>query len=57
VFATALPDANYSISISGVDGRTWTYSNKTATGFTINTNSSVALTGEVSWIIITTGEA
>jgi hypothetical protein len=40
---------NYTIQICGVDSRQWSYSLKTATGFRIHTNSSTALTGEVSW--------
>ena len=40
---------DYTIQICGVDSRQWSYSLKTATGFRIHTNSSTALTGEVSW--------
>lgn len=56
VFSTAMPNTNYSISIVGVDGRTWRYSNKTVNGFTIATGSNTALTGEVSWTAISNGE-
>lgn len=55
-FSTAMPDTNYSISITGVDGRTWRYSNKTVNGFTINSGANAALTGEVSWTAISNGE-
>ena len=56
VFLNAYVDASYSIDISGVDSRSWSYSNKTATGFTINSNANLVLTGEVSWKTIRTGE-
>lgn len=48
-FATPYADANYSISIIGADGRTWTYESLTANGFTINANANQALTGDVLW--------
>lgn len=41
--------ADYSIKMAGRDARTWTYENKTSSGFTINANANTALTGEVSW--------
>jgi hypothetical protein len=52
IFDVAFTDfgtTNYTIQICGVDSRQWSYSLKTATGFRIHTNSSTALTGEVSW--------
>lgn len=55
-FAQAYPDANYSIAITGVDARSWTYQTKTAAGFVINTNANQALTGEVSWQTFYQGE-
>jgi hypothetical protein len=48
-FGTAFPNTSYNISISGADGRTWTYESKTASGFVINANANASLTGEVSW--------
>ena len=45
-------DTNYTIAVMGIDARSWTYSNKTNNGFIINTNSSTALTGEVSYTVI-----
>jgi hypothetical protein len=40
---------DYSISIVGVDARSWTVQSIGSSGFTINSNSSVALTGNVYW--------
>lgn len=56
VFTTDYPDLNYKINIDGVDQRTWSYSNKTVSGFTIQTNANKALTGEVSWETVKVGE-
>ena len=56
VFSTAFADADYSVSIIGSDARSWTVDSQTAAGFTINTNSSTALTGDVSWTAIKHGE-
>lgn len=49
-FGTAFSDTNYAITITGEDARSWTIQSKTASGFTINSNSSVALTGTTYWI-------
>lgn len=45
---------NYAITVTGEEARSWTIQSKSATSFTINTNSTVALTGEsvVWWIAI-----
>lgn len=56
-FVTAMPSATYSISISGVDARSWSYSSRTTAGFVINANANLALTGDVSWEATTTGES
>lgn len=56
VFGTAFASAGYTIAISGIDSRVWSYESKTSTGFTINANSNTSLTGEVSWTCINTGE-
>jgi hypothetical protein len=55
-FTTAFPNTSYSIIITGLDSRVWTYSSKATTGFTISTNANQALTGEVSWQAIANGE-
>jgi hypothetical protein len=49
-FGTAMANTNYGVSVIGGDARSWTIDNKLTTGFTINTNSSVALTTSASWI-------
>lgn len=56
-FSVAFPNTNYSIAITGADGRTWTYESKLAGSFVINANANTALTGEVSWTAISTGES
>lgn len=48
-FTTAYLTNDYSVSISGDDSRIWTVESKSASGFTINSNSSTALTGNVYW--------
>lgn len=47
----------YTIVITGVDNRNWSWSSKATTGFTINANASAALTGNVDWQCIATGES
>ena len=49
-FGAAFPNVNYSVTITGVDGRFWTVENKTTNGFVINSNANQALTGDVFWI-------
>lgn len=56
-FAVALPSATYSVKITGQDARTWTYETRTTGGFVINSNANQALTNDVSWEAIITGEA
>ena len=56
-FTTAFADTAYAINISGVDGRTWVYTSKTAAGFTISAQANQALTGEVSWECMKSGES
>jgi hypothetical protein len=50
----AFASNNYAITVTGEDARSWTIQSKSATSFTINTNSTVALTGGsvVWWIAI-----
>lgn len=55
-FITPFPDDNYVVNVTAVDSRSWTYENKTAAGFTVNSNASTALTGEVSWTATRAGE-
>lgn len=56
-FSTAFASTAYSITITGTLGRTWTYESKLAGSFVINANANAALTGEVSWTAIQTGES
>jgi len=48
-FTTAFSSTNYSVNVSGSDGRTWTIESKVAGSFVINANANQALTGEVFW--------
>jgi hypothetical protein len=56
-FTTPYPTTSYSIGITGVNNRTYTYESKTTTGFVINTNANTALTGDVDWQTIEYGES
>jgi len=49
-FSSAFSNNAYAIIVTGEDARSWTIQSKTSAGFTINSNSSVALTGPVYWI-------
>lgn len=49
-FTTQFSDTNYSVTVTGEDPRAWSIESKGTNGFTINSNSSVALTGKVYWI-------
>ncbi len=49
-FGSAFSDNLYAVTVTGEDMRSWTIQSKSSTGFTINSNSSVALTGPVYWI-------
>lgn len=55
-FATSFSSSGYSITLTGIDKRSWSYESKTSGGFTINANASQALTDEVSWQALLSGE-
>jgi hypothetical protein len=55
-FTTAFPGTTYEIHITGTDARAWSWESKLATGFTINANANQALTGNVDWSAIYSGE-
>jgi hypothetical protein len=55
-FATAFADANYSVSVLGVDSRSWSVESYVAGSFVINANANLALTGNVYWTAIKNGE-
>lgn len=48
-FDTDYADSNYTPSVIGDDSRSWSISNRTPSGFVINSNSSTSLTGNVYW--------
>jgi len=56
VFVTAYPNTNYSIQITGGISRTFTYANKTTTGFRINSNANPSFTENVDWVTKSYGE-
>jgi hypothetical protein len=56
-FTTAFVDNNYTIAITGEDARTFHISSKTSAGFTINANSSSALSGNTFWTATYNGES
>jgi hypothetical protein len=49
--ASAMSSSLYSVSVFGKESRAWTIEGQTTTGFTINTNSSVALNEDVFWSV------
>lgn len=55
-FSTPFADANYSMTVIGTNGRTWVVETVTANGFTINSGSNIALTGNVYWTATKHGE-
>lgn len=49
-------DTNYSVSIIGINSRSWSIESVTSSGFTINSNANTALTGNVYWTVTKHGE-
>jgi hypothetical protein len=49
-FGTAFTNNSYAVQVTGEDPRVWSIQSKSSSGFTINSNSSVALTGPVYWV-------
>jgi uncharacterized delta-60 repeat protein len=49
-FSSNFADTNYAVIITGQDERSFYITNKLVSGFTINTGSNTALTGNVDWI-------
>jgi len=49
-FGSVFSNNLYAVIVTGEDARSWTIQSKTSAGFTINSNSSVALTAPVYWI-------
>lgn len=55
-FTSSFSNNNYIIIITGEDARMWSISSKSTAGFTINSNSSVAISGNVFWMASENGE-
>lgn len=55
-FTTPFPNANYSITITGEDSRTWTIESKVSGSFIINSNSAIAPINNTYWQAISYGE-
>lgn len=55
-FVKPFADANYSISVIGIDSRAWSIQSVAAGSFVINSNSNGALSGDVHWTAIKHGE-
>lgn len=56
-FSSAFANTNYGIIVTGEDARAWTIQNKATTGFVINTNSKVGLSGTTYWTATAYGES
>lgn len=56
-FETPFSGLSYSTSIIGNSSRSWSISNQTSTGFTINSNSNTTITGDVYWMCLNNGES
>lgn len=52
-FASPYSDTLYTIAILGGDARQWSYSNKTANGFLLNSNSTSAISTVTLWSTMT----
>lgn len=55
-FASAMATSDYSVAITGIDGRSWTIESQTSAGFVINAQANLALTGNVYWQVQTRGD-
>jgi len=56
-FSSPFSGASYSTAIIGNSSRSWSISNQTTNGFTINSNANPVLTGNVYWMCINNGES
>lgn len=56
-FGTAFASTAYAIVIAGTDNRSWSWESKSTTGFVISSNAATALTGNVDWHAVATGES
>jgi len=55
-FSTSFANTNFAVVVTGEDARSWTIQNKTAGGFTVNSNSNTVLTGTTYWTCTAYGE-
>lgn len=55
-FAHNFSSSVYAVTITGVDKRSWSYTSKSVSGFTLEANANAALTAEVSWHAILAGD-
>lgn len=55
-FGTAFTDANYSVSVIGIDSRAWSIESVAAGSFVINARANANLTGNVYWTATKNGE-
>ncbi len=56
IFTTPYTNNEYSINITGISNRNYTYQDKTNASFVINTNANSSFTEEVDWVTIKYGE-
>ena len=56
-FTTPFSNANYSVTLTGGNARTWTAESLLAGSFLINSNSNTALDQNVYWIAVKHGES
>ena len=49
-FTSAFSNNSYTVTVTGEDARIWSIQSKTSAGFTINSNSSVALANPAYWM-------
>lgn len=57
LFTTAFPTTDYTVTVTGTDGRSWIVTNIATTGFTISAQANAALTGSVYWQATLVGES
>ncbi len=56
-FSSQFNGTGYSTAVIGNSSRSWTISNQTSNGFTINSNANQVITGNVYWMCINSGES
>jgi hypothetical protein len=56
-FSSAFGSANYAVTVTGEDARSWTIESKVAGSFVINSNSNTSVSGITYWHAIAYGES